>query len=330
VPRLTTYFQLNLDQAQIDFVNINTDLDAHFFIDPYALELREDQWCAQCTTKIRTFFTALLDALRANDDPRVAHLVSHLTEPRETFLGVSSQRPRGRGIGRNQSQDIVDALRQSRAFQTGLLSDLAEAELFIRGIGPDKISDLTTNIIRGALIEYTRDQCALLGILTRDGTAHAAIWNENELRWQTGFSSLPIVGRNSVLFVPKFIVRHRLCLDSGEYYYHHVLNFLKQEYLSNPASGLVRVLKSGERRVFKKDVERIHPFSKEFLADFTRSHPQVLALYKQLAENEHSLRNADFEGDFSEAAFAEALKQRLARIPRAMMLRRTIRLCMAH
>jgi hypothetical protein len=316
--RLTNFFHLNLDQAQIDFVDIDTDFDAHFFIDPYALELRQDQWCAQCTTKIRSFFTALLDALRANDDPRINHLVSHLTEPRETFLGVSSQRPKGRGIGRTQSEDIVDALRQSRAFQTGLLSDLAEAELFIRGVGPDKISDLTTNIIRGSLIEYTQDQCKLLGIATRDGTAHAAIWNENELRWQTGYSSLPVVDGHSVLFVPKFIVRYRLCLDSGEYYYHHVLNFLKQEHLNNPAGGLVRILKSGERRVYKTDLKRVYPFSKEFLADFTRGHPQVLALYKQFAQNEHSLRNVDFEENFDEPAFAQALKERLSRIPRGM------------
>jgi hypothetical protein len=109
----------------------------------------------------------LLETLRANDEARVGHLVSHLTEPQETFLGVSSERPQGRGIGWSQSQDIVAALRQSTAFQTGILSDLAEAELFIRGIGPDKISDLTNNIIRGALIDYTRQQCELLGIEMR-------------------------------------------------------------------------------------------------------------------------------------------------------------------
>jgi len=219
VPRLTNFFRLNLNQAELDFVDVDTDRDARFYIDPYALELRNDEWCTDCSAKIRTLFLSLLDALRARDEGRIAHLVSHLTEPRETFLGVSKGRPQGRGIGRNQSQEIVEALKQSVAFQTGLLSDLAEAELFIRGIGPDKISDLTTNIIRGALIEYTQNQCKLLAIPTRDCTAHAPIWNEQELRWETGFASVPIVNGHVVLFVPKFIVRYRLCLDSGEYYY---------------------------------------------------------------------------------------------------------------
>ena len=97
-----------------------------------------------------------------------------------------------------------------------------------------------------------------------------------------------------------------------------MLDFLKQEHLSNPASGLIRVLKSGERRVYKTDLKRVHPFSKDFLAEFTRNHPQVLALYKTFAANESSLRNRDFDEAFDEAAFAQALKARLAQIPRGM------------
>ena len=168
MPRVTNYFRINFDQAELDFIDIDTDYDARFYIDPYALELRDDQWCVACTTKVQTFFSALLNALRDRDSSRTEHLISHLTEPRETFLGVSSGKPQGRGLGWQQSHQLAHALRNSRAFQSGLLSDLAEAELFIPGIGPDKISDLTTNIIRGSLIEYTAAQCALVGITSRE------------------------------------------------------------------------------------------------------------------------------------------------------------------
>lgn len=113
MPRLSNFFRLNLDQAQLDFVDVDTDQDARFYVDPYALELRSDEWCTGCSSKIRTYFMSLLDALRMNDQARVDHLVSHLTEPRETFLGVSEGRPQGRGIGPHQSHDITDALRQA-------------------------------------------------------------------------------------------------------------------------------------------------------------------------------------------------------------------------
>jgi hypothetical protein len=71
VPRLSNFFRLNSDQAQLDFVDIDTDRDARFYVDPYALELRSDEWCENCSSKIRSYFISLLDALRASDVARL-------------------------------------------------------------------------------------------------------------------------------------------------------------------------------------------------------------------------------------------------------------------
>ena len=80
---------------------------------------------------------------------------------------------------------------------------------------------------------------------------------------------LPIYQRRPILLVPKFSVRHRLSLDSQEFWNHHMIEFLRQEYL-NAGGGLVRVLRNGERRVTKKAVKERHPFVKDDLADFVR------------------------------------------------------------
>lgn len=77
---------------------------------------------------------------------------------------ASSGRPAGRGVSGKQAADLYESLRRSRAANTGLLSELTECELFVEGMGPDKISDITTNIIRQNLIEYTQVQCELHGI----------------------------------------------------------------------------------------------------------------------------------------------------------------------
>jgi hypothetical protein len=91
-------------------------------------------------------------------------LLAHLREPTETRFGLSSKRPAGAGIGPHQAQQLFEALRDSSAVTTGLLSSLEECELMIEGIGRDKISDLTTNVIRAHLIEYTQQQCKLHGV----------------------------------------------------------------------------------------------------------------------------------------------------------------------
>lgn len=137
------FFSLSKTQAELDFVNVDPERDTRVFVDPYALEVKDDQWSNRCADHIRSFFHAVLHAIRTGDDDRAMHLLSNLHESQETFLGLSSGIPRGRGIGSGNAEQLYAALAGSKAIQTGLISDLAEAELFIPGIGRDKISDLT-------------------------------------------------------------------------------------------------------------------------------------------------------------------------------------------
>jgi hypothetical protein len=224
--RVTNFFRLNKSQAELDFIDVDVTRDTRLFIDPYAIEIRDDPFSERLKEHITSFFQALIDAIKANDQARLAALTSHLSEPEETFLGMSKGAPAGRGVGRGQANQIISALRNSRAVQTGLLTDLAEAELFIEGISSDKLSDLTTNLIRGPLNDYTAAQCALLGIKT-NRVAMPAAWNPEKLRWESAYADIPIVSGKKVLLVPKSIVRIKLSLDSQEFYNNYILEFLK-------------------------------------------------------------------------------------------------------
>ena len=277
--RFSRHFNLGKEQAELDFVDIDTDRDVELYVDPYAIEIRDDEWSALCGDHIRSFFQSVIDALRKGDERRAQHLISQLSEPNETFLGVSRGKPRGRGVGAFQGHLILSALRKSVAFTTGLLSDLAEAEIFIEGIGRDKISDLTTNIIRGPLLGYTKSQCDLHGVPTRNVSTPPA-WDAERARWAARYAPLPMISRKPILLVPKYTVRRELSLESQEFYNHHMIEFLKSEY-QHANSGLVHVLKSGRRRVYKKDVKERHPFIKDDLAKFVAEHPDVLEIIQE-------------------------------------------------
>ncbi|WP_157970960.1 hypothetical protein [Pseudogemmobacter bohemicus] len=156
MPKFSEHFRLGLTQAELDFVDVELNTDTQLYICPYAIQIRDDDWSATCGDLIRSFFSEVLNQLRADNRRRVDHLLGHLREPNETRLGQSQGRPRGAGVGDDRAALLAGALVRSRAYQTGLLEDISEAELFIHGVGRDTISDLTTNIIRGALAEYTR------------------------------------------------------------------------------------------------------------------------------------------------------------------------------
>ena len=308
--RFSEHFQIGKTQAELDFVDIVSDEDLPLFIDPYTFSVRNDAWSEQCNNDIVSYFQALIDHIRAARENDALRLLGGLSEPNETCLGVSRGRPSGRGVGGLQAKQLYDALNHSQAAQTGTLSSLSECELYVEGIGPDKISDLTTNIIRGNLIRYTQEQCRLHGINLHGTVASGRLWSAARQAWTQDMVPLPVIQGKKIVLVPKASVRWSPAIDHRTFYNHFVLNFLQMEHIE-AHSGLVHTLRSGMRRVFKTELKQHYPLSKEFLRQFAEEHPQVLDGYKRAIGKTHEVTLIELEQDFDEGTFADVLIRRL-------------------
>ncbi|MDF0520643.1 hypothetical protein P0R31_25695 [Bradyrhizobium yuanmingense] len=163
--------------------------------------------------------------------------------------------------------------------------------LYVEGIDRDKVSDLTTNVIRSLLIEYTQGQCQLFGIPIFRYSG-PSIWDADRRNWTSKHVELPSIENYPVLLVPKYIVRRRLSLDSQEFYNKQITDFLVAENL-RANSSLVQTLKSGARKVYKGDVREQAPKSKSLIADMVTSHPELLDVYKEIAKRQRGLTSFD-------------------------------------
>lgn len=190
MPTFSQAFRLNKTQAELDFVDVPLHTDISLFLDPFALSQRVDRWSQECHATLLGFFQRVVDSIRSRRHEEARELLSHLREPNETRLGLSSGRPQGTGIGNFQADQIYEALRDSAAVATGFLSSLEECELMIDGIGRDKISDLTTNVIRGHLVEYTAQQCRLHDVPLQS-VPIASRFDRNRMEWLSGYVDLP-------------------------------------------------------------------------------------------------------------------------------------------
>ena len=317
MPTFSRLFRLAKTQAELDFVDVDLERDSPLFVDPFALGQRLDNWSHEAALTVATFFQEVVTRIKNGEDDSAVELLMHLHEPNETRLGYSKNMPKGAGLGTEQAGELFDALKTSSAVRTGFITSLEEAELMIEGIGRDKISDLTTNIIRAHLIEYTESQCALYGIPTQE-VALPPCFDVESMSWEERFAKGPVYKNKPILLVPKVIVRYAPAYQNQKYYQHNVLNFLKARELANPQSRLVRVLrlKKGRivRKLTKKTLKEHFPNTKNYLFEFSRKHPEVLRGYRSQLETIERSGSAAELGQEDESLLAVALAAALKSI----------------
>ncbi len=272
------YFKLKVESEKLDFVNIPLDTDLPVYIDPYSISIKTSEWYVECNNLIVDFFEKVMTAIKNNDDITAYNLLSKLGEPNETHLGVSSGLPDGCGIGKEQAKILLDKLKNSKAAQTGYLKDLSDCELMIEGIGADKISDITTNIIRGKLIEYTERQCLEYNIPYQDVTSNY-YWSAENTCWMKRNAKLPFYNKKPILLVPKCIVAKTTTSNYGKFYDTVMIPYYEDLHISM-GSRLVKVLKNVKIKVNRTDIRKEYKCSKALVYNFIEEHPEQLEKYK--------------------------------------------------
>ena len=201
--RVSQYYALGRTQPTLDFVDVDIIGDTRVFVDPRALRLLPSTWGDECVSLVQDFFTVVLEAIRGNRDTLARRLLRVLREPNETHLGLSRGRARGRALGHESARDVWDALGKSEAVFSGLLEDLEDTILMVEGISSDIISDITTNIIRQPLIEYTQSVAALYGIPLVPDVGSGPMWDPKRGTWFNEYVHLPKTEWGKLLLVPK-------------------------------------------------------------------------------------------------------------------------------
>lgn len=312
--KISERFELNANQFELDFVDIDTDIDLPLFLDPAFINVKQDYWSLNANRTLKSFFQTFVDLFRAGEMDRARNLLNYLHEPNEICLGLSSDRPRGNAIGSVDGEKLFQSIITSRAVETGVVEDIQDFRLFIDGIDRDKVSDMTVNIIRLHLIEYTQSQCQLWSIPMQKNAQSGFYWNRNIGAWETSFQDMLIVEHRPIILVPKAVVSYAKKYTPQKYYNKFVLEFLQEDHI-NRATPLVAHRRDGSPYVTKASLkDSVAPYSKGFLTEFTGKHPEVFSDFKHwITSDAKSLENEELDGRDS-AFIAEYLKIKLSRV----------------
>lgn len=164
--------------------------DSPLYIDPYLMFEDDDPFWAGCYDRVVEFFetaTELVLASGGNPDTpawRKAMRLLMFPEPHELALGVSLGSPRGAGTGEDFAREIGEVLSLVGSSRVASLASLGGFALFCKGIGPDRISDIVSNILKDRLIEYTRLVNARHSVALKAVKVRHIQWDATRGRWE--------------------------------------------------------------------------------------------------------------------------------------------------
>ncbi|MEO6326472.1 MAG: hypothetical protein ABIQ65_17750 [Thermoanaerobaculia bacterium] len=260
--------------------NISLVTDLPLFIDPFLIFTSEEPAYQTLHREIVRYVTFLRDqATEREIDDGLTFAWMMFSEVKQTWLGFSAVGNRGAGLGRDFAGKLRDNLHSVfKNFGEEKISRGSHLEklcLVREGVGRDKISDFTTNLIKRFLLEYTQtfakefltaDQRKIVNVPRVSFDYERGIWiaGKYELPWYDG---------DYVLLTPKdLLTRDETWINRSD-----LVKRIEEIVAAVPDQQLRATLNDYFRRSLPKKPKK---GDREAAAsDLIRAHPEIADYY---------------------------------------------------
>jgi hypothetical protein len=252
-----------VSQREVDFVIPLIGIDISVGIDPFLLYKSRDKTFSDLHNKIIQHFNRGVQAVKIGDLARAANIFN-FPEAEEIGFGYTrSARGRGgSGLGELTTTLLIETLKSSPDLLDRGIKHIEEMQLFSVGIGRDRISDITANIIKEYLILYTQNQCNLWNIKLESGVPITNILDLESYEWYDDYVDLPVSSYDNkpIIFVPRRIVRTLPWINYDEFVRVDLTAFLSSKKNTKSTAKRATIPKADAVALSKSNVELIDKY----------------------------------------------------------------------
>ncbi|MEU5243429.1 hypothetical protein AB0G81_04815 [Streptomyces asoensis] len=188
--------------------------DTNLFIDPFLIwEEKTGHW-AGAHEHLIDFFEMVFDLVKesgGNEQSNTwkqAQKLLMFPEPYEFCLGVAESTPLGSGSGRGLQKEMLEGVKVATGLGMNRIAHMEMLTLFQGGMGVDRLSDMTCNILKSYFISYTQDVARRHNIPMQQQKVTNAAWDREFCRWKEAKVELPInpyIGKPVILTPERFL-----------------------------------------------------------------------------------------------------------------------------
>jgi hypothetical protein len=296
-----------VSQYDVDFVIPRVGTDVPVGIDPFLLYKSRDPEYRRLHGQLLEAFNSGIAAVTIGKLDEARRILD-FPEVSAIGLGYTQGSKRGSGVGTHLSGLIVETVVGSPSLQKRGIRHVEEMQLVSAGIGPDRVSDITANILKSFLIEYTQRQCGIWGVPVKKGVPIHHIYNFSSQDWMDSYEDLPVspIDGAAILLVPRRIVRALPWINYDD--------FIRTEF-SAYLSAKRQAARQSSRSTGEEHREQSGARAKQSVVTITRSDISLVERYVESREQQAAdARPALDYIDEDACKEAEALKKKLAAI----------------
>jgi hypothetical protein len=216
--------------AEDDWFDPILNSDTELFVDPFLIFFENDPRWEDAHDQLISYFDNCFELIATGRHNRGslayqrALALIQFPEPKEFCLGYTAYGIDGSGGGTGYAQLIAEGMEM--AIERGLtdLSHFEELGILNEGIGPDRISDLTCNVLMPYFVRYTEEISARHGIATKRFTIEHGLYQAAHSMWQPTQHNLPANPYNetrSILLVPQRFLRRLPTINPLDWWNNH-------------------------------------------------------------------------------------------------------------